>query len=112
MNSLTDNVLLYARHIYGAQMLYRNRVVYLKTEDDVYRIDIHLAHKNIFRFHSMTYPMVFTDTNLARGIFRMAAHKTYKEIEQIPSNKDWERFVNDAYAYVASLKNKESKNEK
>lgn len=104
MNSLTNNILLYARYVYGTQILYRNRAVYLKTEDDVYRIDIHLAHKSIFRFHSMTYPMVFTDTNLARGIFRMATHKTYKEIEQIPTNKDWERFVNDAYAYVASLK--------
>ena len=103
MKNLTDYVIAYARHIYGIQMLYRNRAVYLKTKDDVYRIDVHLAHENIFRFHSMTYPMVFTDTNLARGIFRMAAHKTYKEIEQIPTNKDWERFVNDAYAYVASL---------
>ena len=103
MNSLTNNILLYARHVYGTQILYRNRAVYIKTEDDVYRIDIHLAHKSIFRFHSMTYPMVFTDTNLARGIFRMATHKTYKEIEQIPTNEDWERFINDAYAYVASL---------
>ena len=104
MNSLTNNVLLYARHVYGTQMLYRNRAAYLKTEDDIYRIDIHLAHKSIFRFYSMTYPMVLTDTNLARGIFRMATHKIYKEIKQIPTNKDWERFVNDAYAYVASLK--------
>ena len=104
MSSLTDNILLYARHVYGTQMLYRNRAVYLKTEDDIYRVDIHLAHKSIFRFHSTTYPMVFTDTNFARGIFRMAAHKTYKEIKQIPTNKDWERFINDAYAYVVSLK--------
>ena len=103
MKNLTDCVVAYTRHVYGTQILYRNRAVYLKTEDDVYRVDIHLAHKSVFRFHSMTYPMVFTDTNLARGIFRMAAHKTYKEIEQIPTNKDWERFVNDAYAYVASL---------
>lgn len=104
MKNLTDYVVAYARYVYGTQMLYRNRAVYLKTEDDVYRIDIHLAHKSIFRFHSMTYPMVFTDTNLARGIFRMAAHKTYKEIEQIPTNKDWEKFVNDAYAFAVSKK--------
>lgn len=104
MKNLTDYVIAYARHVYGTQMLYRNRAVYLKTEDDVYRIDIHLAHESIYRFHSTTYPMVFTDTSLARGIFRMAAHKTYKEIEQIPTNEDWERFVKDAYAYVASLK--------
>ena len=103
MKNLTDCVVAYTRYVYGTQILYRNRAVYLKTEDDIYRIDIHLAHKSIFRFHSMTYPMVFTDTNLARGIFRMATHKIYKEIEQIPTNKDWERFVNDAYAYVASL---------
>ena len=104
MKILTDYLVAYTRHVYGAQMLYRNRAVYLKTEDDVYRIDIHLAHKSVFRFHSMTYPAVFTDTNLARGIFRMAAHNTYKEIGQIPTNKDWERFVNDAYAFAVSKK--------
>ena len=104
MKNLIDYVIAYARHVYGTQILYRNRAVYLKTEDDVYRIDIPLAHESIFRFHSTTYSTVFTDTNFARGIFRMAAHKTYKEIEQIPTDKDWEKFVNDAYAYAASLK--------
>lgn len=103
MNGLTNNILLYARHVYGAQMFYRNRAMYLKTEDDVYRVDTHLAHESVFRFHSMTYPMVFTDTNFARGIFRMAAHKTYKEIKQIPSNEDWEKFINDAYVFVAGI---------
>lgn len=99
MNSLTNNVLLYARHVYGTQMLYRNRAVYLKTEDDTYRVDIHLAHKSIFRFHSMTYPIVLTDTNFARGIFRIAALRTYKEAGMVPNQSDWERFLNDAYRY-------------
>ena len=99
MSNLTNNVLLYARHVYGTQMFYRNRAMYLKTEDDIYRVDIHLAHKSIFRFHSMTYPMVLTDTNFARGIFRIAALHTYKETGNIPTQSDWERFLNDAYKF-------------
>ena len=103
MNNLASNVLLYARHEYGIRLLYRNRTMYLKTENDIYRIDMHLSHERIYRFYSTTYPLVLTDINFARGIFRMAAYKTYKEIGKIPTNKDWEKFVNDAYAYVASL---------
>ena len=104
MRDSKDYVVIHCRRTYGARLLYKNRVFYFQTEDGIYRIDLSLSNKGIYRFYNIEKPLVLTDTNLARGIFRMATHKTYKEIEQIPSNKDWERFVNDAYVYVASLK--------
>lgn len=97
MVDMEDYVLAYIKRVYGAQILYRNRVVYIKTEDDTYRIDLSLARRSIYRFHSTTKPFVLTDTCLARGFFRVAAHATYKAVNKIPTNDDWERFLNDAY---------------
>lgn len=103
MNRLNDYVVNYIRHVYGAQLLYRNRAIYLRTDDNIYKIDLSLAHKKVYRFHSLHTPFTLTDTNFDRGMFRAAAHGTYKEIGLIPTNKDWEKFMNDAYAYVVSL---------
>lgn len=103
MNRLNDFVILYARHVYGARLLYRNRAIYLKTDDNIYRVDLSMAHKNIYRFHGMRLPIVLTDTCFGRGLFRAAAHGTYKEINLIPTNADWEKFVNDAYAFAVGL---------
>ena len=100
MWSIEDYVLAYCKHIYGAQILYRNRAVYIKTADDVYKIDFDLADRSIYRFHSMTKPFQLTETCLARGFFRLSAHATYKEANRIPTHKDWEKFINDAYAFA------------
>ena len=99
MWSCEDYVLAHIKRTYGALIFYRNRTFYIKTTDDIYRIDFRLAEENIYRFVSMTKPMVLTETNLARGFFRVAAHSTYKETKQIPTYQDWKRFLNDAYKY-------------
>ncbi len=100
MWSIEDYVLAYCRHIYGAQILYRNRAVYIKTADDIYRIDLDLADRKIYCFHSMTKPLRLVETCLARGFFRLSAHAAYKEANRIPTNEDWEKFVNNAYVFV------------
>lgn len=102
MNHLNDYVVNYIRHVYGAQLLYRNRAIYLKTDDNIYQVDLSLAHKEIYRFHGLRLPITLTDTNFGRGMFRAAAHGTYKEIGLIPTNKDWEKFINDAYVFAIS----------
>ena len=103
MNSLTNNVLLYAHHVYGTQMLYRNRAMYVRTAEDTYYVDLHLAHEGIYRFYSTTKPLVLTETCLERGVFRVAAFSLYKRANKIPTNSDWEKFVNDAYKYMATI---------
>ena len=102
MWSIEDYVLAYCKHIYGAQILYRNRAVYIKTTDDIYRIDLDLADRKIYCFHSMTKPLRLVETCLARGFFRLSAYSAYKEANRIPTNEDWEKFINDAYAFVGS----------
>lgn len=103
MNSLTNNILFYIRYVYNAWLFSRNRAVYFRTEDDIYHVDIHLAHKNVFRFYSTTRPLALIDSNFGRGLFRLAAHAAYKEANKIPSQKDWEKFINDAYKYSYTL---------
>ena len=102
MKNFEVGILIYARHIYGVKILYRNRSLYLKTKNDLYQVDLHLANENIYRFYSMTRPAVFTDTCFARGVFYMAAYDTYKQINKIPTKEDWEKFINDASAFVVS----------
>jgi hypothetical protein len=99
--SKEDYVLAYAKKVYGAKIFYRNRAIYIKTQADVYKIDLHLANESIYRFISMTKPLVLTETCLARGFFRVCAFSTYKDAQKIPTNKDWEKFLNDAYKYIA-----------
>ena len=108
--AVEDYVLAYARKIYGAQILYRNRMVYMKTKDDVYHIDLRMADKNVYRFHSTTKPLVLTETCLARGFFRLAAHADYKKAQKIPSNADWENFLNDAYKHIILLEEENGQN--
>lgn len=103
MKNLTDYVVAYARFVYGAQVLYKNRMMYLKTEDDTYRIDLSLAGRSVYRFCSTTKPMVITDTCLARGFYRAAAHSSYRMANKIPTVADWEKFVNDAYAFCLTI---------
>ena len=103
MNRLTRNVLLYAHYVYGTQILYRNRAMYVRTVEDTYYVDLRLAHEGIYRFCSITKPLVLTETYLERGVFRVAAFSSYKRANKIPTNSDWERFVNDAYKYVATM---------
>lgn len=99
MWSCEDYVLAHCQQKYGARILYRNRAIYLQTADDTYRIDLRLADKDIYRFHSMTKPLAMTETCLARGFFKLSAHSVYKEAKRIPTNEDWEAFLNDAYKY-------------
>ena len=98
MWSIEDCVLAHCRRTYGARVLYHNRAVYIKTEDDTYQIDLSLADQNIYRFRSTTKPLVLTETCLARGFFRVSAHATYKKAGKIPTVKDWKQFLNDAYS--------------
>jgi hypothetical protein len=103
MNSVTNNILFYIRHVYNAWLFSRNCAVYFRTEDDIYYIDTHLAYKNVFRFCSTTRPLTLVDSNFERGLFRLAAYASYKEANRIPSQEDWEKFVNDAYRYSYTL---------
>lgn len=97
MVSVEDYVLAHAKHTYGARVLYRNRALYIQTEDYTYRLDLRLAPANVYRFIAIQAPIVLIDTCLARGFFKVAAHATYKAVNKIPTNADWERFLNDAY---------------
>lgn len=99
MWSIEDYILAHIKRIYGAQILYRNRVIYIKTEDDIYQIDLHLAHEGIYRFISATKPLILTETCLARGFFYVAAYASYKKANIIPTQEDWKKFLNDAYKY-------------
>lgn len=99
MRDSKDYVVIHCRRTYGARLLYKNRVFYFQTEDGIYRIDLSLSNKGIYRFYNIEKPLVLTESNLARGIFRLAALRTYKEAGVIPTQSDWERFLNDAYKY-------------
>lgn len=103
MKNLTDYVVAYARFVYRVQILYKNRIIYLKTEDDTYRIDLSLAGRSVYRFYSTTKPIVLTDTCLARGFYRAAAYSSYRKANKIPTVDDWEKFVNDAYAFCLTI---------
>lgn len=99
MRDSKDYVVIHCRRTYGARLLYKNRVFYFQTEDGIYRIDLSLSNKGIYRFYNIEKPLVLTESNLARGIFRLAALRTYKEAGVVPTQSDWERFLNDAYKY-------------
>lgn len=103
MRGITDYVVIHCRNIYGMRILYRNRVLYVKTSDDTYSCDFSLAKHCIYCFHSMTKPFVLTETCLARGFFRLAAHESYKKANKIPTNSDWEKFLNDAYKHTIMM---------
>ena len=99
MRDSKDYVVIHCRRTYGARLLYKNRVFYFQTEDGVYRVDLSLSRKGIYRFYNTEKPLVLTESNLARGFFRLAALCTYKETGMVPTQSDWERFLNDAYRY-------------
>ena len=104
-----DFILDYAKLIYNMHIFYKNRKMYVKTEDDTYLLDLHLANESIYRFYSITRPMVLTETCLGRGFFKVAAHASYKAAQKIPTNQDWKKFLNDAYKYAVE---KEARNKK
>lgn len=99
MRDSKDYVVIHCRRVYGARLLYKNRIFYFQTEDGIYRIDLSLSPKGIYRFYNTEKPLVLTESCLARGFFRLAALHTYKETGTIPTQSDWERFLNDAYRY-------------
>lgn len=99
MLSCEDYVLAHCKRIYGSRILYRNRIVYIQTEEDTYKVDLSLSKENIFSFYGTTKESILVESNLARGFFRIAAYPTYKEAGIVPSLADWERFLADAYHY-------------
>lgn len=101
MRDSKDYVVSYCRHIYGARVLYRNRKLCFQTEDGIYRVDLSLKHKGIYRFHNIEKPMILTESNLARGFFRLAAKSAYEKAGVIPTQYDWEVFLKDAYKFGA-----------
>ena len=99
MWSCEDYVIAYCKRIYGMRLLGKNGKFYLETTGGTYRIDRHLSHEQIYLFHNVDCPLTLTETNLGRAFFKLAAFSTYKEIGIVPSQKDWEKFLNDAYKY-------------
>lgn len=99
MLSLEDQVLAHCKRIYGSRILYKNRSIYIKTEEDIYKIDFSLSNKGIYRFCSTTSPYVLNESCLARGFFKVSAHGIYKEIGFAPSEDDWQSFLRDAHKY-------------
>ena len=99
MQSCEDYVLAHCKKIYGIKVLYRNRAIYIQTEEDTYRVDLSFAKDKIYGFCSVNNGKVLIESNLARGFFRIAAYSTYREIGLIPSFEDWEKFLADAYHY-------------
>lgn len=99
MRDSKDYVVIHCRRTYGARLLYKNRKVYFQAEDGVYEIDLSLASKGIYRFYNTERPAVLTESCLERGFFRLAALCTYKEAGIVPTQRDWEIFLNDAYKY-------------
>ena len=99
MLSCEDCVLVHCKRIYGSRVLYRNRAVYIQTEEDTYKIDLSLSKDGVFCFRGAINGSILVESNLARGFFRIAAYPTYKKIGLVPSLEDWERFLMDAYSY-------------
>jgi hypothetical protein len=106
MWSCEDYIIAHCKRIYGMQILYKNRKVYVKTSDNVYQIDFTFANNNVFRFIDDKNSLVLTETCLPRALFKLASRTVYKEIDKEPTQEDWERFVNDAYRYEIYLEDR------
>lgn len=95
----SDYIIAHCKRVYGMRIFYKNRKIYVNTSNDTYLLDMSLANYDVYRFRSTTRPFTLTETCLPRGFFRVAAYETYKEAKIIPTNKDWETFVNNAYKH-------------
>ena len=101
-----DYIIAHCKRVYGMQILYKNRKVYVKTSDNIYQIDFTFANNNVFRFIDDKDSLVLTETYLPRAFFKLASRIVYKEIDKEPTQEDWERFVNDAYRYENYLEDR------
>ena len=99
MQSYENCVLAHCKRIYGTRLLYRNRAIYFRTEEEIYRVDLSLSKDKVFCFYNTSGAITLIESNLARGFFRVAAFPTYRDAGLVPSLRDWERFLADAYYY-------------
>ena len=103
MLSCEDYVIAHCKRIYGMQILYKNRKVYIRTDSDIYWLDLSGADENVFRFCGEETGYELRESCLPRGFFKIAARKTYEKAGIGIINEDWEQFLNDAYRIEIEL---------
>ena len=94
-------VLRYAKIVYDIRLYYKNHVMYIATEDDVYKVVKQGKDKSLYYFISTSRPYVLKESSFERGLFVIASKFFYKESGLEPTTEDWRAFLNDAFKSAA-----------